>query len=223
MNYDLTPFILSIKLASLTTIILFLIGIPISYYLAFTDSKFKTFVNTIITLPLVLPPSVIGFYFLLLFSPQNKIGQILEKFFNLRFVFSFEGLLLGSILFGLPFMINPIFSSFERFPITLQEAAFTMGKSKIETLIKIIIPYSKAAILNGILICFAHTIGEFGLVLMIGGSIPGKTKLASISIYQEVELMNYNSAHFQSGLLLVLSFILIFLIQITQYKSKPRF
>lgn len=116
-------------------------------------------------------------------------------------------------------MINPIASSFENFPISLKEAAYTLGKSKTETLIKIILPYSRPALLNGILITFAHTMGEFGLVLMIGGSIPGKTKLASIAIYEEVELLNYNSAHFHSILILISSFLILFILQLSQYKK----
>lgn len=219
MLYDFTPFLLSLKLASLTTTILFVMGIPIAYLIATTESKLKILANTILTMPLVLPPSVLGFYLLILFSPQNFFGNLTEKYFNTRLVFSFEGLLIGSVLFGLPFMINPIASSFENFPISLKEAAYTLGKSKTETLIKIILPYSRPALLNGILITFAHTMGEFGLVLMIGGSIPGKTKLASIAIYEEVELLNYNSAHFHSILILISSFLILFILQLSQYKK----
>jgi molybdate transport system permease protein len=223
MDYDFIPFLLSLKLASVTTIILLITGIPIAHWLAFTSSKLKPFIHTLVALPLVLPPSVIGFYFLLLFSPANSVGKFLEDNFNLRLVFSFEGLIIGSVFFGIPFMINPIASSFENCPRSLIEAAYTLGKSKWETIQKVIIPFSKTAIFSATIMTFAHTLGEFGLVLMIGGSIPDKTKLASIAIYQEVEMLHYESAHFQSILILIFSFLLLFSFQITQYKPRKKF
>ncbi len=223
MNYDLLPLLLSLQLASLTTIILLILGIPIAYWLAFTHSRMKPFFHTLVALPLVLPPSVIGFYLLLLFSPANSFGQFLETNFNLRLVFSFEGLLVGSVLFGFPFMINPIVSSFENCPRSFIEVAYTLGKSKWETVGKVILPYSKPAIITAIVMTFAHTIGEFGLVLMLGGSIPGKTRLASIAVYQEVEMLRYESAHFYSLVILAFSFCLLFSLQIFQHKRKEIF
>lgn len=223
MNYDFTPFLLSVKLASITTIILLILGIPIAYWLAFTHSRLKLFFHTLIALPLVLPPSVLGFYLLLLFSPANNFGNFLETTFNLRFVFSFEGLVVGSVLFGFPFMINPIVSSFENCPASLLEAAYTLGKSKRETLLKIILPFSKPALITAVIMTFAHTLGEFGLVLMLGGSIPGKTKLASIAIYQDVEMLRYESAHFHSILIILFSFTLLFILQLSQYKKRQVF
>ena len=176
MSIDYQPLILTFKLAFITTLILLLISIPISYWLNYSKFRFKIVIESIISMPLVLPPSVIGFYFLVAFAPQSTLGQLIEKFFNLRMVFTFEGLVLGSIIFSLPFMVNPLKSGFEAVNYSLIEASYTLGKSKFETLMKVILPNIKPSIIAASVMTFAHTVGEFGVVLMIGGNIPGKTK-----------------------------------------------
>ncbi len=209
---DFTPIILTLKLALVTTIILLIIGMPLAYWLAYAKTRFKYIFEAVINTPLVLPPSVLGFYFLLFFSPENTIGKFLKNTFNLKMVFTFEGLVLGSVIFSLPFMVQSIQAGFQGLPSSLKEASYTLGKSKLQTAIRVLIPNIKPAILTGIVLTFAHTIGEFGLVLMIGGSIPGVTKVASIAIYEEVESLNYSTAHFFAFTLLFISFSLLLLI-----------
>ncbi|MEK7484952.1 MAG: molybdate ABC transporter permease subunit [Planctomycetota bacterium] len=208
---DWTPLFLTFKLASVTTGILCCIGIPLAYWLAYTRFKFKFLVEALVSMPLVLPPSVLGFYLLVFFGPASFSGKFLQDYFNLQLVFSFEGLLVASILYSLPFMVHPIQSGFESLPISLKEASYTLGKSKTETLLKVLLPNIKPALLSGIILSFAHTIGEFGVVLMIGGSIQGETKVASIAIYEKVEALDYKTANIYSLILFLLSFcILIF-------------
>ena len=208
MNYDLTPFFLTFKLAIVTTALLLVIGIPLAYWLAFSRRKIKYSLEALVTLPLVLPPTVLGFYILVLFSPQSWLGNFLEVH-QIKIIFTFTGLVIGSVIFSLPFMVNPIKAGFESFPIPLMEAAYTLGKSRRQTLGKVILPNIKPALLTGIVMSFAHTIGEFGVVLMIGGNIPDKTRLASIAIFQEVEALNYAAANFYSIVLIVVSFAML--------------
>jgi len=206
---DLQPLWLTLKLALCTTIILFIIAIPIASWLAYKKNFFKTVVEVFVSLPLVLPPSVIGFYLLLAFSPANFFGAFLEKHFDLRLVFSFEGLLIGSVIYSLPFMVHPIQSGFAALSPALREASYSLGKTKRQTLFKVLLPNIKPALLTGLVLTFAHTVGEFGVVLMIGGSIPGQTKLASVAVYEEVEALNYHNANVYAAILLVLSFAIL--------------
>lgn len=208
-SYSLDPIFLTLKLASVTTILLLFIGLPIAYWLNFSKFKYKSIFEAIINLPLVLPPSVLGFYLLLIFNPSNKIGIFLKESFSLSLVFSFEGIILGSVIFSLPFMVQYIQTGLKNLPQYLIEASYTLGKSKIETFFRVILPNIKNSIFAGIVISFAHTIGEFGLVLMIGGNIPNKTKVASIVIYEEVESMNYDSANFYSIIMFLICFLLL--------------
>jgi molybdate transport system permease protein len=206
---DWGPIILSLKLSSITTLILLVIAIPISYWLANTKSKFSILVETLVSLPLVLPPTVLGFYLLLVFSPNNFFGSFLDKELNIQLAFSFGGLVLASVIYSLPFMIQPIQSGFKQVPKRLTEASFVLGKSKWSTLRHVIIPNSKASLLTGIVLTFAHTLGEFGVVLMIGGNIPNQTRVASIAIFEEVEALNYSTAHSYSLILLLLCFLIL--------------
>ncbi len=186
---------LTFELAGVTTLILLFIGIPLGYFLSQTKSKLKPVIETLVSMPLVLPPSVLGFYLLLAFSPKNSFGSWLEETFDLRLVFSFEGLIIASVIFSLPFMVHPIQSGFSSLSKSLKEASFVLGKSRLETLLYVLLPNIKPSLLTGIVISFAHTVGEFGVVLMIGGNIAGETKLASIAIYDEVEALNYDLAN----------------------------
>lgn len=214
MSYDWQPLLLTFRLAAITTLILFVIGIPLAYWIAYTRTRFKPFIETLVSMPLVLPPSVLGFYLLLAFSPQNAFGQWLEQWFHIKLVFSFAGLVIGSVIFSLPFMVHPIQAGFQNLPVSLIEASRTLGKSDIVTLFRILLPNIKPALLSGAVLSFAHTIGEFGVILMIGGNIPGVTKVASIAIYDEVESLNYAAANFYAAVLFVVTFTILLLVYV---------
>src|SRR5690606_30346444 len=158
---------------------------------------------------LVLPPTVLGFYLLLAFSPENGFGRFLETYLDIRLVFSFPGLVIASMIYSLPFMIQPIQAGFRAIPRNLIEAAYILGKNKRTTLLKVILPNVKNSLLTGIILTFAHTVGEFGVVLMIGGNIPLETRVISVAIYDQVEAMNYSQANIYSGILLVFSFLVL--------------
>jgi molybdate transport system permease protein len=217
---DLDPLVLTAKLALITTLILLIIAIPLCYWLTYSRFRFKAVIEAIISLPLVLPPSVLGFYILIAFSPENAFGKFLSEYFDIQLVFTFEGLILSSVLYSLPFMVNPIQSGLKNLPGTLQEASFTLGKSRLTTIIKIILPNIRASLVTGIIMTFAHTIGEFGVVLMVGGSIPKETKVVSIAIYDEVESMNYHSANVYAGILFAFSFLILLTVYVINNKSK---
>ncbi|HWP00235.1 MAG TPA: molybdate ABC transporter permease subunit [Methylococcus sp.] len=212
MSHDWQPLLLTLKLAMVTTAILAVIGIPLGYGLAYGRFRLKPAVEALVAMPLVLPPSVLGFYLLLAFSPKNAFGRFLDEIFGLRLVFSFEGLVVASVLFSLPFMVHPIQSGFQNLPGSLTEAAYTLGLSRRKTLIRILLPNIKPALFSGIVLSFAHTIGEFGVVLMIGGGIPGVTKVASIAIYEEVESLDYAAANFYAAVLFALSFTILLVV-----------
>jgi len=220
---DWTPLILTFQLSTITTILLFILGIPLAYWLAFTSSRTKAVVETLVSMPLVLPPTVLGFYLLLAFSPSNAFGQWLDQWLGLRLVFSFEGLVLASMIYSLPFMVHPIQSGLANLPDSLREAAYVLGKSKRTTLFRVLLPNIKPSLLTGIVLSFAHTIGEFGVVLMIGGNIPGQTKVASIAIYDEVEALNYGAANTYSLLLFAISFIILLLVYLINGNALKRF
>ena len=221
MNYDWQPLLLTVQLAGVTTLILILLGIPLAAWIAHSRSRVKPLIETLVSLPLVLPPSVLGFYLLLLFSPQHALGAMLRDHLNLSLVFSFEGLVLGSVLFSLPFMVQPLQSGFQSLPSSLAEASYTLGKSRLYTYLTVLLPNIRPALLAGIVLSFAHTVGEFGVVLMIGGNIPGVTRVASIAIYDEVESLNYGAAHFHASVLLVLSFSVLFVVYALNKRLQP--
>lgn len=206
---DWGPIIITFKLATVTTVLLFLLAIPVSYWLAFTSSRFKPLVETLVSLPLVLPPTVLGFYLLLVFSPQSLVGTFLNQYFGLTLVFSFSGLVVGSLIYSLPFMVHPIQSGLSGLSPSLREASRVIGKSDVATLFKVLLPNIKPALITGVVLSFAHTLGEFGVVLMIGGNIPDKTRVASIAIYDQVEALNYGAAHGYSLVLLGLAFTVL--------------
>lgn len=215
---------LTFELAGITTLILLFIGIPLGYFLSQTKSKLKPVIETLVSMPLVLPPSVLGFYLLLAFSPKNSFGSWLDETFDLRLVFSFEGLVIASVIFSLPFMVHPIQSGFSSLSKSLKEASFILGKNKLETLWYVLLPNIKPSLLTGIVISFAHTVGEFGVVIMVGGNIVGETKVASIAIYDEVEALNYDLANQYAFTLFIISFvILLFVYMINKKMLKSEF
>lgn len=218
MSYDWQPLLLTFELAAITTAILFVLGVPLAYWMATTRTRFKPVIETLVSMPLVLPPSVLGFYLLLAFSPQNAFGQWLEQWFNIRLVFSFAGLVIGSVIFSLPFMVHPIQSGLQGLPGSLLEASRTLGKPDIVTLFRVLLPNIKPALLSGGVLSFAHTVGEFGVILMIGGNIPGVTRVASIAIYDEVESLNYAAANFYAMVLFAVSFAILLTVYVLNRK-----
>jgi len=220
---DFTPFILSFKLAIIVTIILLSLGIPYAWYLSTTKSKIKPFLETITALPIVLPPSVLGFYLLVFLSPDSFLGELVYKLFNIKLVFSFEGLVIASVIYSFPFMIQPIQSGFESLNKNIIEASYLSGKGKLITLFRVILPNIKPSLLTAIVITFAHTMGEFGVVLMVGGSIPSKTEVASVAIYDYVENLDYKSAHVYSAILLIISFLVLFLVYFINHKQRKKY
>ncbi|WP_348799991.1 molybdate ABC transporter permease subunit [Flavobacterium adhaerens] len=206
---DFEPIFLTLKLALTTTIILLIVGLPLAYWLSYSQMKSKVFIEAIVSLPLVLPPSVLGFYLLIAFSPENAFGKFLEHYFDIRLVFTFTGLVVSSVLYSLPFMVQPLQSGFKSVPKNIIAASYTLGKSKLQTVFQVLLPNMKTALITGVVLSFAHTIGEFGVVLMVGGSIPSETKVVSIAVFDEVTSMNYDTANVYSAILLIFSFVVL--------------
>lgn len=220
---DWQPLILTFKLAVVTTVVLFVLSIPLANWLSSTRSKIKPVVETLVSMPLVLPPTVLGFYMLVAFSPSNAFGNWLDEWLGIKLIFSFGGLVVASIVYSLPFMVQPIQAGLSSLPTTLREAAYTMGKSKRTVLFKVLLPNIKPSLLTGIVLSFAHTVGEFGVVLMIGGNMPGRTKVASIAIYDEVEALNYAAANSYSLILFTITFLILLLVYLTNGGYLKRF
>ena len=209
LSLDYEPFILSFKLASLTTMILSVISLPLSWYLSQTSSRIKPFIEALTALPIVLPPSVLGFYILVALSQNSPIGAFFENVFGVELVFSFTGLVVASCFYSLPFMVQPLQSGFESLNKNMLEASYISGKSRVETIFRVALPNIKPALLTALIVTFAHTVGEFGVVLMVGGSIDGETKVASVAIYEMVETMDYSMAHVYSLIMIVMSFTVL--------------
>jgi len=221
-NIEFTPFLLSFKLAGLTTIILFILGMPLAWYLSQTSSKSKPVLEAITALPIVLPPSVLGFYILWALSINSPIGAFFEETFGVKLVFNFTGLVIASCFYSLPFMVQPLQSGFESINKNMLEASYISGKSKFQTIIKVALPNIKPAVITAVIVTFAHTVGEFGVVLMVGGSIPGETKVASVAIYEFVEIMDYESAHIYSGIMVLMSFLVLLSVYIFNAKHNKK-
>ncbi|MEJ2499221.1 MAG: molybdate ABC transporter permease subunit [Sulfurovaceae bacterium] len=208
-SLDFEPFILSFKLALVVTVILFIISLPLSWCLSQSRSKFKPFFEALTALPIVLPPSVLGFYILIALAKDSPIGIFFKKTFGISLVFNFTGLVIASCFYSLPFMVQPLQNGFEKLNKGMLEASYVAGKGKLATLFKIALPNIKPSLITGLIITFAHTVGEFGVVLMIGGSRPGETKVASIAIYEMTEAMHYNTAHIYSTIMVIISFLVL--------------
>lgn len=200
------------RLAFWTTFILLIIGLPIAYFLAYSRFKLKPVIEALISMPMVLPPTVLGFYILVAYSPQNWFGKILEEWFDVRLAFSFSGILIASVLCSLPFMIQPLQNGLAALPGSLKEASYTMGKSSFTTFFKVLLPNIQSSVVIAIAMTFAHCVGEFGIVLMVGGNMPGQTRVASIALYDEVQVLNYQAANQYALILFVTSFIVLTLI-----------
>jgi molybdate transport system permease protein len=200
---------ITFKLASFTTIILFFIGMPFSYLLAYSDFRLKPVVEAFVSMPLVLPPSVLGYYILVAYSPRFWFGDLLNRIFNVRLAFSFEGILIASVIFSLPFMIQPLQNGLRALPRQIMEASYTLGKSKTVTFFHVLLPNIRPSVITALALTFAHSIGEFGVVLMVGGNMPGRTRVASVAIYDEVQSLNFHAANKYALVLFVVSFILL--------------
>lgn len=211
-EYDISALLVTLKLASLTTIILILIGTPIAWWLSQTRFKFKAVVEAIIALPLILPPTVLGFYLLMTLGTNGPIGGFLESLGGNSIAFTFSGLVVGSVIYSLPFVVQPLQNSFSFVGKQSMEVAATLGASKLDRFFTIAVPLARSGFITAAVLGFAHTVGEFGVVLMIGGNIPGETGVLSIAIYDHVEAMEYAQAHLLSGGLLVLSFVMLFVV-----------
>ena len=210
-NLDLGPFWLTLKLATITTIILLVIGTPIAWWLAFTRSRMKVVVEALTALPLVLPPTVLGFYMLILMSPNSTIGSFWVSITGSTLAFSFVGLVVASVFYSMPFTVQPLQSAFESIGRGPLEAAASLRASPLDQFLTVASPLAFRGFLTATVLSFAHTIGEFGVVLMVGGNISGRTKVISIAIYEHVETINYTDAHVLSLVLLVFSFsVLLF-------------
>jgi molybdate transport system permease protein len=219
-DFDFTPFVLSFKLAFITSALLFVIALPLAWYLSQTKSKLKPFLESISSLPIVLPPSVIGFYLLVMLSPNSAFGRFLLDNFDIKLVFSFSGLVVASMIYSFPFMLQPLQNGFESLNKNMLEASYISGKSKLTTLFKVALPNIKPSLISALVITFAHTVGEFGVVLMIGGNIDSETKVASVAIYEMVELMEYDKAHIYSAIMVGISFVTLFGVYIFNQKHK---
>ena len=219
---DFEPFILSFKLAGVTTLILFIIAIPVSWWLSQTKCKCKPFVEAVSSLPIVLPPSVLGFYILFALSQNSPIGAFFEETFGVRLVFNFTGLVIASVFYSFPFMVQPLQGGFESLNKNMLEASYMAGKSRFETMYRVALPNIKPAVLTALIVTFAHTVGEFGVVLMVGGSIPGETKVASVAIYEFVETLDYAQAHLYSAIMLVMSFSVLLAVYLFNARHSRR-
>lgn len=197
------------KLALLTSMVLLIVGLPIAYWLTFSRWRWKFLVESIVALPLVLPPTVLGFYILVAIGPHSPVGRLYTDLVGHPLPFSFQGLLLASILYSLPFAVQPFASAFDQVDRRLIEASWTLGVSRVKTFFRLIIPLSTAGLITGAVLSFAHTLGEFGVVLMVGGNIEGETRTVSIDIYDEVQALNYAGAAKTALFLLVVSYAVL--------------
>ncbi len=206
---DLAPLWLTLRLAAIVTVLLLILGTPLAWWLARTRSRLAPMVEAVTALPLVLPPTVLGFYLLIAFNPTAPLGQFWLSVTGTTLTFSFTGLILASLIYSLPFTVQPLQSAFTQLGPAPLEAAASLGARPLDAFLTVAAPLSLRGYLTAAVLTFAHTLGEFGVVLMVGGNIPGQTRVISIAIYEEVETLDYAAAHLLSGLLLGLSFLIL--------------
>tara|TARA_R110001592_G_scaffold63592_3_gene195091 strand:+ start:2415 stop:3104 length:690 start_codon:yes stop_codon:yes gene_type:complete len=209
INSDLLDLLTTLKMAALTTIILLIIGTPIAWYLAKMQSRFKVIIEAIVALPLVLPPTVLGFYLLIAFSPQHLPGQLWQQATGQQLAFSFSAIVIGSVLYSMPFVVQPLQKVFEQLGEPLLEAGAMLGAGTMDRFFNIVLPMTKASFITAASLGFAHTVGEFGVILMIGGNIPGETRVLSIALFDHVEAFDYAKAHVLAISLLAGSMVLL--------------
>jgi molybdate transport system permease protein len=209
VDFDWQPVWLTLKLAGTTTLLLLIIGTPIAWWLARTQVWYKQALAAVVALPLVLPPTVLGFYLLIMLAPDGPVGQLTQAMGIGTLPFTFEGLVFASVLYSLPFVVQPLQNAFEALGPRPMEVASTLRASPWDRFITVVIPLARPGFLTAAVLCFAHTIGEFGVVLMIGGNIPGETKVLSVAIYDHVESLEYDQAHLLAAGMLAFSFLVL--------------
>jgi molybdate ABC transporter permease protein len=217
---DLQAIVLTLQVAALTTIILLLLGTPLAWWVARTRSWLKKPLTALVAMPLVLPPSVLGFYLLVLMGPHGPLGQWTQSLGLGLLPFTFWGLVVASALYSLPFMVQPIQSAMEAIGTRPLEVAASLRASKLDTFFSVVVPLCKPGFIAGAIMCFAHTVGEFGVVLMVGGNIPGVTRVVSVQIYDHVEAMEYSDAHRLAAVMLGFSFVVLLALHI--YNGNQR-
>ncbi|GAA6172472.1 molybdate ABC transporter permease subunit [Colwellia sp. KU-HH00111] len=209
INPDLLALFTTLKMAALTTVILLFIGTPLAWYLAKMQSRFKVIIEAMVALPLVLPPTVLGFYLLIAFSPQYLPGQLWQQATGQQLAFSFSAIVIGSVLYSMPFVVQPLQKAFEQLGEPLLEAGAMLGAGPLDRFFTIVLPITKASFITAASLGFAHTVGEFGVILMIGGNIPGETRVLSIALFDHVEAFDYAKAHMLAISLLIGSMVLL--------------
>ncbi|WP_419905615.1 molybdate ABC transporter permease subunit [Kiloniella sp.] len=216
------PIWITVKLAFITTLILLIVGTPIAWWLARSKAWWKEGIAAIVALPIVLPPTVMGFYLLIALGPDSPIGQLATLVFGRALPFTFAGLVVGSVIYSMPFVIQPIRNAFDAIGERPLEVAATLRASPLDTFFSVALPLARPGVLTGAVLGFAHTVGEFGVILMIGGNIPGETKVLSVAIYDHVEALEWEQAHILSAGLLVFSFVVILSMMILEKKLGRR-
>lgn len=216
----LEPILVTLKLALISTLLLLLMGTPLAWWMARTRSRLREVIATLVALPLVLPPTVLGFYLLLALSPDSTVGSFAVSVFGHALPFSFEGLVIGSVIYSLPFVVQPVRNAFEAIGERPLEVAATLGASPLNRFFTVALPLARPGLLTGAVLGFAHTMGEFGVVLMLGGNIPGETQVLSIAIYEHVESLEYRQAHILSAGMLVFSFVVILSTLLTEKRLQ---
>lgn len=212
---------LTMKLATLTTLLLLALGTPLAWWLARTRSPWKPVLSAVVTLPMVLPPSVIGFYLLVSLGPQGPLGRVTEAMGLGTLPFTFAGLVVGSVIYSLPFVVQPLHNAFEALGERPLEVAATLRASPLDCFFSVVLPLTRPGYLTATVMGFAHTVGEFGVVLMIGGNIAGQTRVVSVQIYDHVEALEYTQAHWLSAAMLLFSFVALWLLHLANRKSAP--
>ncbi|MEW5756145.1 MAG: molybdate ABC transporter permease subunit [Pseudomonadota bacterium] len=222
MAFDWQPVWLSLKLATVTTTVLLIVATPLAWWLSQTRSVLKQPLAAVVALPLVLPPTVLGFYLLLLLGPQGAVGAFMQKLGMDTLPFTFAGLVVASVFYSLPFMVQPLQNAFESIGKKPLEAAATLRASPWDSFVHVVLPLARPGFITGIVLSFAHTVGEFGVVLMIGGNIPGETKVLSIAIYDHVETLAYDQAHLLSAGMLLFSFVVLLSLYAVNHRFAAR-
>lgn len=219
---DLQAIGLTLQVATLTTLILLVLGVPLAWWLARSDSRWSSAVGAVVSLPLVLPPTVLGFYLLVLMGPSGPVGQWTAALGLGVLTFSFSGLVIASVLYSLPFMVQPVQNAMQSLGTRPLEAAASLRASRLDTFFSVVLPLCRPGIVTGIIMSFAHTVGEFGVVLMVGGNIPGVTRVVSVQIYDHVEALEYADAHRLAGIMLGFAFIVLLALQLYNRRQRAR-
>jgi len=219
---DFTALALSLRLAAVTTVILLALGLPLAWWLATTRRRARPLVDAVVALPMILPPTVLGYYLLLALGPRSPLGAVAVALTGESLPFTFPGLVVGSVIYSLPFAVQPLRASFARVDRELIEAAWCLGASRLRTFVRVVLPLSRAGVVAAAVLTFVHTLGEFGVVLMLGGNLPGRTRTASVAIYDQVQSLDYAAANRTAGVLVLLSFALLLVTYRAQRAGDPR-